>query len=247
MNSSYEPHSSAARLASRPESGAPCASPHYLPMEYREASAPEMEECPSGQDADDGNPSASAGTVEPQPDLEELVAARVELQRRAVTAQAQQEAAQEIQRARATVACAIEQFTRQRDEYFRQAEGEIVNLSLAIARKIIHRESQIDPRLLAGLVRHELEQLEAATSVRLLVSPETLSYWGEALRSLPRPVEVAPDAALAAGEARIETALGSTTLGFDRELKEIERGFFDLLARRPGAAEAKEAKAVRLQ
>ena len=179
-----------------------------------------------------------------RPDPAALLAARLEAERRAITAQARQDAEREIQRARAEIARAIEQFAQQRDEYFRHAEGEVVSLALAIARRLIHRETQIDPRLLAGLVNYELDQLEAATSVRLLVSPETLSYWNEAAPTMSRPVEVAPDKALAPGEARIETVLGSTTVSFERELKEIERGFFDLLSHRPAAPEDQAAARV---
>jgi flagellar assembly protein FliH len=59
---------------------------------------------------------------------------------------------------------------------------------------------------------------------------------------MPRTVEVSPDKALASGDVRIETALASTTVSFEGELKEIERGFFDLLSHRPGAAESRPVR-----
>ncbi len=59
---------------------------------------------------------------------------------------------------------------------------------------------------------------------------------------MPRPVELVADKALAASEARMETALGSTVVSFERELKEIERGFFDLLSHRPAAADVRAAR-----
>lgn len=242
MNLSYEPVSSAARAA-RASRALSCAA-SYVPLEYREAchSSPSEEES-SGQAAESaGAPAPFAETAEAQPDSDQLLAEEIERQRRAITLEVQQEAEREIQRARAAVGCSIEQFGQQREEYFRQAEVEIVSLALAIAQRILHRESQIDPRLLAGLVRHELEQMESATRVRLLVSADTLSYWNEALRDIARPVELVADAALAPGDARIETALGSTTVSLEGELKEIERGFFDLLSRRPGAAAGKAAR-----
>ena len=129
----------------------------------------------------------AAEKSDPAPDPAALLAARIEEERRTITAQARQEAEREIQLARSAISRAIEQFASQRDEYFRRAEEEIVVLALAIARRLIHRESQIDPRLLAGLVDYELEQLEAATSVRLVVSPETLKYWSEAARAMSAP------------------------------------------------------------
>lgn len=215
-------------------SSEPVRHPSYMPMEYREAGEPGYPEAP-GKAFDDQPPR------EPPPDPEALFAVRLEAERRAITAHARQEAEREIRHVRTEVACAIEQFAQQREEYFRQVEGEVVSLALAIARRLLRRESQIDPRLLAGLVNYELDQLDAATSVRLLVSPETLGYWNEAAPTMPRPVEVAPDKALAAGAVRIETVLGSTTVSFERELKEIERGFFDLLSHRPAAKESATA------
>jgi flagellar assembly protein FliH len=212
-------------------------------MEYLEAGAtPTSDEDVPEQSAERGEPAQPAAPAEQQSDSAAAVAVLIEQERHAITAQAHQEAEREIQRARAVLAGTIEQFAQQRDEYFRQAEAEIVSLALAIARRLIHRESQIDPRLLAGLVRHELEQMEAATGVRLLVSPDTLSHWNEAVRTIARPVEVVPDKTLTTGDARIETALGSTTVSFERELKEIERGFFDLLSRRPEASGGKTGR-----
>ncbi len=168
----------------------------YTPLEYRETGEPG-----SLPDSGPGMFGGQPRAVEAKPDPEALFAARLEAERRAISAQARQDAEREIQRARAEIARAIEQFAQQRDEYFRHAESEVVNLALAIARRLMHRETQIDPRLLAGLVNYELDQLDAATSVRLLVSPETLGYWNAAAPAMSRPVEVAPDKALAAGRS----------------------------------------------
>ena len=70
---------------------------------------------------------------------------------------------------RAEIDLAIEEFARQRESYFEGVEMEIVNLSLSIAHKILHREAQMDPLLLRGAVRLALERLEANTQVRLRV------------------------------------------------------------------------------
>jgi flagellar assembly protein FliH len=106
----------------------------------------------------------------------------------------------------------------------------------------MHRESQIDPQLLAALVRHELDQLDTATSVRLVVSPDALAYWNEAASSMPRKVEVIADRTVASGTLRMETALGSTSIDFEHELKEIECGFFDLLSHRPSSEDSRAAR-----
>jgi hypothetical protein len=43
------------------------------------------------------------------------------------------------------------------------------------------------------------------------------------------------DSALRPGECRLETSLGSTEVGLESQLKEIETGLLDLLAERPEA------------
>ena len=45
-----------------------------------------------------------------------------------------------------------------------------MQLALAIARKVLHREAQIDPNCLLGLVRDTLEKLQEETKMRLRVT-----------------------------------------------------------------------------
>jgi len=131
---------------------------------------------------------------------------------------------------------AIESFLAERNEYFAKAEHEVVKLALAIAARILNREASLDPLLLAGAVRVALGQLGETTGVRLRCPNDQVERWREQLRewpSLPFAPEVAGDAALGAGDCRIEAQIGSVDLGVRAQLEEIERGFFDLLDQRP--------------
>jgi len=131
---------------------------------------------------------------------------------------------------------AVRDFARERETYFQRVEAEVVSLALAVARKILHREAQVDPVLLAGVVRVGLDNVAAGTRVRLRVNPEQIQAWQNFfsqqpdLQSLP---ELMGDATLGPGHCMLETDLGSTDLTLDTQLKEIEQGFFDLLAQRP--------------
>ncbi len=60
---------------------------------------------------------------------------------------------EQLGRERASLAAALAEFTLDRATYFQKVEGEVIQLALAIARKILHREAQLDPLLLAGIVR----------------------------------------------------------------------------------------------
>jgi len=140
---------------------------------------------------------------------------------------------------RAQIGVALREFASERQNYYRRIEGEVVELALAIARKILHREAQIDPHTLAGIVRVTLEKLDTGTKVDLHVHPKEAAEWRHyfacQMENVPAP-EVFEDSAIAPGECRIDTSLGSTEVGLESQLKEIETGLLDLLSERPGAA-----------
>jgi len=137
---------------------------------------------------------------------------------------------------RAMLASALRDFAKEREAYFSRVEAEVVSLALAVARKILHREAQVDPLLLAGVVRVSLEKVAAGTRTRLRVPPDQIQVWREFFAQqagLPSLPELMGDASLGPGHCQLETQMGSTDLTLETQLKEIEQGFFDLLAQRP--------------
>ena len=134
--------------------------------------------------------------------------------------------------AAAQLTAAGEEFRARRDEYLAQVEHEVVRLALAVAERILHREAQMDPLLLAGAVRVALGRLAESTEVRLKVPAAEQELWEEMLRLMPalplRP-QVVGDAQMQPTEAQMETSLGRVDLGVRAQIEEIERGFFDLL------------------
>ena len=135
------------------------------------------------------------------------------------------------------IAQALATFSKEREDYFSRIETEVVQLALAIARKILHRESQIDPLLLTGLVHVALEKLDAGTRIRLRANPADIHFWSEHFtqHSDEKNPELIGDPALKHGECALETEVGSTQISLETQLKEIEQGFFDLLEQRPRA------------
>jgi flagellar assembly protein FliH len=145
---------------------------------------------------------------------------------------------EQLARERASLAAALQQFTRDRAAYFPRIEGEVVQLALSIARKILHREAQLDPLLLAGIVRVALEKIDGATGVRLRVHPENAPDWRRYLSIHLEPAdlpEIVEDASQPPDSCSLETAMGTAAVGLEAQLKEIEQGLMDLLAARPGA------------
>ena len=125
----------------------------------------------------------------------------------------------------------IEQLALHRGKVQREAEPELVRLSLAIARRILRRELSVDPEALLGLVKAGLERIESSDVHRVRVHPEHASVLAGLLEGAARPVEIAADPGLPVGAVIFETSRGSLDTGLETQLKEIERGFTDLYPR----------------
>jgi len=151
-------------------------------------------------------------------------------------ARAQAEVAQALMQERASISMVVGAFDRARASYFMRIEGEVVRLALAVARRILHREAQLDPILLRGAVRVALDRLEGSTQVNLRVHPSQAELWNEAFqgieRGMPRIVE---DASIKPGECQLETDLGNASFNIEQQMKEIDQGFYDLLEERTRA------------
>lgn len=153
-------------------------------------------------------------------------------------AQAQAAMTQRLEQERHAIAEAVQQFTRDRREYFRRVEADVVTLALAIARKLLHREAQIDPLLLSGVVRVALDQVQAGSQVVLRCSPSEQESWSNFASTLPAPsreIAVTADEAIEPGRVVLESVAGKAEISLEEQLKEIESGFLDLLhdPRRP--------------
>ncbi len=141
----------------------------------------------------------------------------------------------QLQAARAAVAEALKAFEAQRSEYFARVEAEVVQLALAIAAKILHREAQADPMLVAALVKMTIDKMREGSSVTVRVAHGRGTSWRQyfATHASGAKVEVIEDTALTEQDCQLETELGVANFGLDAQLKEVEQGFLDLLALRP--------------
>jgi flagellar assembly protein FliH len=130
---------------------------------------------------------------------------------------------------------ALELFQGERREYFSRVESDVVHLALSIAAKILHREAQVDTMLVAALVRVAIEKLHDGSHVSVRVPPSEVEKWRSFLANPLNgsTVEIVEDPNLGSGDCVLETDLGSANFSIEAQLKEVERGFFDLLAQRP--------------
>lgn len=135
---------------------------------------------------------------------------------------------------RFVILTACDDFRGERAKYFAQVEAEVIKLALAIAARVLHRETNLDPLLLTGVVRVALEKVAEDSAAVLRVHASAADKWREALTEGVGPsLQILGDERLSAGECVLETNVGRVELGVSAQLEEIERGFFDLMQQRP--------------
>jgi|HubBroStandDraft_6_1064221.scaffolds.fasta_scaffold00061_27 flagellar assembly protein FliH len=139
---------------------------------------------------------------------------------------------EEVARERSQAAAVMSALKQERNEYYSKVEVELVHFALAIAAKILHREAQVDRMVVAGLVKVMLEKLQHGTKVTVRVRPEAAESWRHYFHD-NSAIQIAEDFSLQSTDCVFETELGVAEVGFEAQLKEIEKGFFDLLAQKP--------------
>jgi len=168
----------------------------------------------------------------------EQKSAEIEMARNEARTEARREWQQELEdriaEERRAVSKISAEFVRDRARYFAGIEAEVVKLALAIAWRVLHREVKLDPLLLAGVVRVALEKVAEGTATVLRVPVDAIENWREIFVASPEfSLQVVGDERLSAGDCVLETNVGKVELGVRAQLEEIERGFFDLMEKRP--------------
>jgi flagellar assembly protein FliH len=142
-------------------------------------------------------------------------------------------AAAEMQPVMERLARSIDEIAQLRPRLRREAEADMIRLSLAIARRILRREMSVDPGAMHGLVLGALEKLQSQEIHRVRVHPSRAAAVDACLReNVPgTSVEVVGDPSREPGTVVFETARGNLDASIDCQLQEIERGLADRLNR----------------
>ncbi|HTV01046.1 MAG TPA: FliH/SctL family protein [Luteitalea sp.] len=119
----------------------------------------------------------------------------------------------------------LEELSGLRDNMVRQTERELVQLSVAIARRILQREVTVDPELTAALAHIALERLggQSPATVRLHPDDYAVVSAGQASPLGSRQVEIRPDPAVARGGCLVESEFGFINASVDAQVDEIAR------------------------
>ncbi len=112
-----------------------------------------------------------------------------------------------------------------------EAESDVVQLSLAIAKRILHRELTVDPESIQGVVHAALQKLQnrEIASVRVCSSAVETIRAAMERAGVTTGIAIVPDAKLQNGDLIFETTLGELDASVETQLKEISRGFSDRL------------------
>jgi flagellar assembly protein FliH len=139
--------------------------------------------------------------------------------------------ADEVQPVIDRLARSIEEIGGMRARLRAEAEADLIQLALAIARRVLRRELVIDPEALHGLVLGALEKLGGQEVSRVRVHPSHAGLVTESLRqnSASAKVEVIADPSRDLGAVIFETPRGNLDASVDSQLQEIERGLADRL------------------
>ena len=119
------------------------------------------------------------------------------------------------------------------NEIVAHTESDVVELALEIARKLVHREIQIDDEIIVTLVRVALEKLTVNSEVTVWVSPKDQEVLQNCMGELAADgddwkVVVKVNQDLKRGDCLVESQYGSADARISAQFQEVEK---DLLAK----------------
>ena len=169
---------------------------------------------------------AMAGPGVPQPpsaaQLEEEIYARgfAAGQQAAATATQQDTAALARK-----LAATLDDLVRVRDQMIRHTEKQMVQLALAVARRVVHREVSLDANVLVTMMRVALERVSDAARVSVRLNPADHQAVTAALADAPTSdqVTVTADPRVPRGGCKVESEYGDIDAGVDAQIQEIAR------------------------
>jgi flagellar assembly protein FliH len=127
-----------------------------------------------------------------------------------------------VQKLSATIA----ELAETRSEVMRRAEADMVRLSIAIARRVLHSELSTDGSALESLIKAALEKLKAREVHRVRVHPDQEQAVRGCLDQTGRgqAIAVVGDPVQPKGGAVFEINQGALDASVETQLAEIERG-----------------------
>jgi flagellar assembly protein FliH len=117
------------------------------------------------------------------------------------------------------------ELTALRAQMIHRTERQMVQLAMAIARRVIQREVSLDRDLLIAMARVALDRLGETARITVRLSPDDFDLTGaaRAAQLAGSNVTIVADARIGRGGCRVESDLGVMDAGVDAQLQEIAR------------------------
>ena len=132
----------------------------------------------------------------------------------------------------------LQELTQLRSQMIHQTERQMVELALAVARRVVHREVSLDPDLLIAMARVALDRLGEAAQITVRLNPDDYRITGAArVEQLNASnVTVVADGRIARGGCRVESEMGILEPGIDAQIHEIAQALLGRAEATVGAA-----------
>jgi flagellar biosynthesis/type III secretory pathway protein FliH len=117
----------------------------------------------------------------------------------------------------------IEELTALRSDILHRSERQMVQLALAISRRIVMRELSVDRGLLVGMARAALDRLGEHAQATIRLHPDDFASAGPAAQENDGRVKVEADPHVARGSCRVESDFGFMDVSADAQFEELAR------------------------
>ncbi|OEG00401.1 flagellar assembly protein FliH [Vulcanibacillus modesticaldus] len=132
----------------------------------------------------------------------------------------------------------LEEASRIKEQIIQESESKIIELSVAIAEKIIRKEIELDMGVVKNLVKEVLKGIKELEKISISVAPSYFTYLHNAreelLKELNGQIEllIFPDPSITDGGCIIKSSYGTFDAKIDTQLEEIKFLLFDISGRR---------------
>ena len=118
-----------------------------------------------------------------------------------------------------------------RQDTYQKLEKEVVELALAIARKVICREIEVDKEVVVGVAREALTKIEDPGKITIKLNPSDLQFISETKYQLSEMignidnVKLESEDSIQSGGCLVETDLGEIDARIEHQLQAVEESF----------------------
>jgi flagellar assembly protein FliH len=120
---------------------------------------------------------------------------------------------------------------------YSQVEREVVKLAIEVAKKIVHREVQVDRDIIQTLVHVALAHVAEKSPVTIHVNPVDYNHISERQTELSqaegKSITLVADKSIERGGCLIETDCGDIDARLEEKFREVEQAFFEGDSQRP--------------